>query len=421
MSRPQHGKSHGKSRGARIFPHVVSALLALGASGVAAAAPQVPNAPSVTTIHPVYAASDVPQSDVAHKAFTAAVGRHQMGPVEVIDIPGPPDPRAKGLLATGRTAVEAKRFADAEVALRAAANEAQATGAAGLTSAELSDVFLYLGMALQQADWKDPPAPVTEITPGAAREAYLRAAVLAGDRVLLPRQFPPLAIASWQLAQAEVKKRPRSNLIVRVPETALVSIDGGELRSGLLPALDLVQGEHWVRVEDPGRRRYGAMVVLNEPSREIEVEAQPVLSLPAAPAAAQARREGAAFALLAELKPGRPSMIQLRLLHAANAEQRDSALVPVSDAAALEAAVVHLDEVARRQRFGESTAAVISAPALGEIALAPVDARPIGVNERLSDSPRAWLKTRWPVLTAVGVAVGAALVLGVMVAHDDGH
>jgi hypothetical protein len=406
----------------RIVTPFLSSFLALFVGiPVAVAAPPSPVTPSVTTIHPIFGASDVPQSDVAHKAFTAAVGRHQMGPVEVMDVPGPPDPRAKALLATGRAAVESKRFADAEVALRAAANEAQATGAAGLTTAELADVFLYLGMALQQADWKDPPAPPTEITPGPAREAYLRAAVLAGDRVLLPRQFPPLAIASWQLALAEVKKRPRSNLIVRVPETALVSIDGGELRSGLLPTLDLVQGEHWVRVEDPGRRRYGAMVVLNEPSREIEVDAQPVLSVPVAPAAAQARREGAAFALLAELRPGRPAMIQLRLLHAANAEQRDSALVPVSDASALEAAVVHLDEVARRQRFGESTTAVISAPALGEIALAPVDARPVGVNERLGDSPGAWLKTRWPVLTAVGVAVGAALVLGVMVAHDDGR
>jgi hypothetical protein len=395
-------------------------LIALSA-GAVQAAPPTPVTPAVTTIHPIFAASDVPQSDVAHKAFSTAVARHQMGPVEVMDIPGPPEPRAKGLLATGRTAVEAKRFGDAEVALHAAANEIKATGGAGLDATQLAEVFLYLGMALQQADWKDPPAPVTEITPAAAKEAYLRAAVLDHDRILLPRQFPPLAIASWQLAVVEVKKRTRCNLVVRVPETALVSIDAGPLRSGLLPALELVQGEHWVRVEDPGRRPYGTMVTLDEPAREMDVAAQPVLALPAAPAAAQARRQGAAFALVAELRPGRPATIQLRLLHAADAEQRDATVVPVADASALEAAVVHLDEIARKARFGERTTAVISAPALGEIALAPVDGRPIALQGRMTDSPRDWFKTRWPVLTAVGVAVGAALVLGVMVAHDDGH
>ena len=400
---------------------VVGFSLSLLISIRAWAAPTPPPAPPVTTIHPIFAAADVPQTDVAHKAFSTAVARHQMGPVEVMDIPGPPDPRAKILLATGRAAVEAKRFGEAEVALRAAANEIRATGGAGLTSAELADLFLYLGMALQQADWKDPAAPPVDISPAAAKEAYLRAAVLASDRVLLPRQFPPLAIASWQLALAEVKKRLHGNLLVRVPETALVSVDAGPLHSGLLPATDLVQGDHWVRVEDPGRRPFGTMIDLNEPARELEVEAQPVLVLSDAPAAASARRQGAAFALIAELHPGRPANIQLKLVHATTGKQRDAATVPVSDASALEAAVVHLDEVARKERFGESRAAVISAPALGEIALAPVDARPLGVNQRLSDSPRAWFKTRWPVLTAVGVAVGAALVLGVMVAHDDGH
>lgn len=395
-------------------------FLAVGPLAAAAAGAIQPS-PPVTTVHPIFAASDLPGSDAAHRQFTAAAARHHMGPVEVMDIPGPPAPRAKSLLATGRAAVEGKRFAEAETALLAAANEAAVTGAGGLTTAELADVFLYLGMALQQADWKDPPAPPTEITPPAAKTAYLRAAVLTPERLLLPRQFPPLAIASWNLATGEVKKRSRSNLIVRVPDTALVSIDGGELRSGLLPALELIQGEHWVRVEDPGRKPHGTVITLDEPSREIDVPAQPALVLGDKAAAAQARRQGAAFALVAELRPGGPATVELRLLQAASGERRDATTVALSDPSALEAAVAHLDELARKARFGESQAAVISAPALGQIAVAPVEARPDDVNARLKDSPAAWLKTRWPMLTAVGVAVGAALVLGVMVAHDDGR
>src|SRR5688572_26592439 len=191
----------------------VSCCLSTGA-GLAFAA-EIP--PSVNTVHPIFAAADVPQLDVAHQQFSAAVARRKLGPVEVMDIPGPPAPRAKALLAAGRLAVETKKFPEAETALTAAANEVMVTGGAGLTTAELADVFLYLGMALQKADWKDPPTPYEEITPPEAKQAYLRAAVLAPDRALLPRQFPPLAIASWKLATTAVSKRGKSNLVVRVP------------------------------------------------------------------------------------------------------------------------------------------------------------------------------------------------------------
>jgi hypothetical protein len=382
--------------------------------GVAAA---VEPPPPVTTAHPIFAASDVPQTDTAHQQFTAAVARRQMGPVEVMDIPGPPAPKAKALLAAGRLAVENKKFPEAETALTAAANEVMVTGAAGLTNAELGDLFLYLGMALQKADWKDPPTPYEDITPPAAKEAYLRAAVLAPDRTLLPRQFPPLAIASWKLATAAVTKRSKSNLAVRIPTTALVSVDAAELKSGLIPNLQLLQGEHWVRVEDPGRKPFGTVVNLTEPSKELEVPAQPVLALPDASAAAHAKRQGAAFALVAELRPGRPTMLELRLVDAQSSRRRDGTIVPAGDPTALEAAVLRLEEIARKERFADAPATVVAAPALGELALAPVQPAP-SLSAR--ETPATWVKSRWPVLTAVGVAVGTALVLGVMVAHDDG-
>ncbi|HEY0705158.1 MAG TPA: hypothetical protein VGG33_00070, partial [Polyangia bacterium] len=77
---------------------------------------------------------------------------------------------------------------------------------------------------------------------------------------------------------------------------------------------------------------------------------------------------------------------------------------------------------ARKERFGESKAAVLSAPALGQIAIAPVAPKAtVTTGARLTESPGAWAKERWPLLTAVGVAVGSALVLGVLVAHDDGR
>ena len=83
--------------------------------------------------------------------------------------------------------------------------------------------------------------PVTSIQPEKARQAYLRAAVLAPGRKLLPRQFPPLAIASWALAVAEVEKRQRGGLLVRAPSSALISVDAGPLKAARLvePAMML--------------------------------------------------------------------------------------------------------------------------------------------------------------------------------------
>jgi hypothetical protein len=391
-------------------------------AATASAAPPSPAPPPVRTIHPIFAASDTPLTDVIHKQFSGAVARRNLGPVEVMDIPGPPPPKAKDLLTTGREAVEQKKFPEAEAALKTAITEVTKSGGAGLTTAELGDLFLYYAMALQKADWKDPPTPFTEITPPEAKDAYLQAVTLIPDRSLLPRQFPGLAIASWKLALAESNKRGRANLVVRAPGTALVSIDAGPLKSGMLPALDLRQGQHFIRVEDPGRKLFATTVTLNQPSHEIEVPPQPIATLPDGPPAASAKRQGAAFALVAELRPGSPATVELRLIQALTATRRDSATVPASDASAFEAAVVHLEEIARKERFDQSKAAVLNAPALGQIALAPVEARAtVSTGARLTESPGAWAKERWPLLTAVGVAVGSALVLGVLVAHDDGR
>lgn len=360
----------------------------------------------------------------------SAARRYGLGPVEVMDVPGPPPARAAALLKVGRAAVEQKRFDEAEAVLDEAAAEASARGAAGITTAELADIFLYLGMAAQKADWKDPPQPLTAITPLKARQSYLRAAVLARDRQLLPRQFPPLAIESWRLAVEEINQRPRGSMLVRAATSALISVDGGPLKPGILPAQDLVQGEHWVRVEDPGRQPWTAVIPLTEQSMEVDVPASAALTLDDRMAALHARRQGAAFALVAELKPGRPAAIELRLIESDGATRRDSTTLPFpGDVGALEAAVMRLDEQARRVRLNKPSVTRIPAPALGAISVAPVvrevdDGQYDRVRTRKPDfgtDPKGWAKARWPLLTAVSGAVVTALVLGLLVARDDGR
>jgi len=84
-----------------------------------------------------------------------------------------------------------------------------------------------------------------------------------------------------------------------------------------------------------------------------------------------------------------------------------------------DAAVMRMDEQARRiDHMG-------LAPSLnaGDPGVAPADATPALLSTTparatLNDDPAAWARDHWPLLTAVGVVVGAAVVLGLSVAAD---
>jgi len=395
----------------------VTVLALLAYAPVGRAAPT-----AAPTIHPIFAAvPEVPRADEAQRLFAGAVAQYKLGPVEVLDAPGPPAPRALELFQAGREHWEKKRFAEAQAALDGAVAEVVSSGAAGLDTAQLTDLFLYQGMAAQKADWKDVPKPLTEITPALAKQAYLRAATLNPDRLMPPRQFPPLALESWRLATAEISRQPRGSILVHAPASALVAVDGGPLRAGTLPAADLHYGDHFIRVEDPGRRPWTTVVPLGMALLEIDVPEMQALTVADGEAAAHALRQGAAFALLAELWPGRPARLELRLIDARTGQRRDATVLPFpGEPDAIVAAVMRFDELGRKARFGEENSVPAEPRGIGDFAVAPVPAATVSDKPRFADDPGGWARARWPLLSAIGVAVAATIVLGVMVAHNDG-
>ena len=278
-------------------------------------------------------------------------------------------------------------------------------------------MFLYQAMAAQKADWKDPPGPVTAITPDKARQAYLRAAVLASRRKLLPRQFPPLAIASWALAVAEVEKRPRGGLLVRGPvqrahlrrrRTAEAGAEAGG-QPDLRRSLGAGGGS---RAAVPGRPRSAG-----EPSMEVTAPETAAAGAGRRPGRRRhARRQGAAYALVAEPRAGPAGHGRAAPGGGADdgGNRRDAATVPLADVGALETAVMRLEEAARRARLTDPAGRRDSPPALGDLRLEPVPPRPptpgwARVSPRIR---RAWARQRWPLLTAVGVAVGTTVRAG---------
>jgi hypothetical protein len=374
--------------------------------------------PPAQTLYPIYA--HMPgsmQNDEAQRLFSEVARRYHLGPVEVMDIPAPPEPRAPALLAAARPLLEKVSFTEAETGLDQAVAEVIAGGAVGLSTAQLSDLFLYQAIAAQRATWKKLAGPVTQIENAKAREAYQRAAVLQPDRELEPSRFPPLAIASFRLMAAEVAQRPRGALLVKASPSAEIAIDGGPTQLSPAKGQGLAYGEHFVRVEDVGHRPWATVVLLTESTLTVDAPATAPLTLDDAAAAAHARRMAARFALVATLKTGPAPELELALVDAASGARRDASVIPFpGQGGALDAAVMRLDEEARKSELA-SGGAVAPLPD-SDLRIGAVPAAPAPPGPRLMDDPGTWARGHWPLLTAIGVAVGSALVLGIAVATD---
>jgi hypothetical protein len=374
-------------------------------------------------VHPIYVhLPDAPEDDAFRRAFTAAAERYKLRPVEVVDVPAPPAPRAPDLLKIGAINVQKVAFADALRDLDAAAAEVAATGGAGLSTDQLFDLYLYRAMATARADWNaQPTAPATEARTRAYTD-YLRAATIAPARTLNPRELPPQVIADFARAAEEVRQRPRGTLAVRGSADAQIALDGGPLMpvAGGVTFRDLPYGEHLLHVEEIGLAPWGTAVSFEGPSVDFEIPPRTPVALDDAVAGAHARRMGARFALVAEPKGGPGSPAVLRLVDAAGTVRDAATLSAGREPGLIDAAVMRLDEQARRiaQVPAEDTAAPPTPTAVSPELAPPVLLTPPATKARFQDDPAAWARDHWPLLTAAGALVLSAIVLGAAVASD---
>jgi hypothetical protein len=396
---------------------IAFAILALASTRAARADAPLP------LVHPLYVhLPDAPDEDALRRAFTAAVSRYKLGPVEVVDVPAPAPPRAPDLLKTAVINTQKIAFGEALHDLDAAAAEAAATGGAGLSTDELSDLYLNRAIATARADWNaTAAAPPTEARTRAYAD-YLRAATLTPGRTLNAREIPPQAVADFARAVAEVRGRPRGTLTVTGSADAQVALDGGAALpvAGGLVFRDVVNGEHLIHVDELGHVGWGAVVTFNQPTLDVAIPSRPLLGLDGATAAAHARRMGARFALVLEPKGGPTAPVGVRLIDTSG-QERDAVLVtPANEAGMIDSAVMRLDEGARRIAQADAQAGTPPpAPAGDASQLAP----PVLVGQptpkaTFKDDPAAWARDHWPLLTAVGVVLLSSIVLAAAVSAD---
>jgi hypothetical protein len=394
------------------------ALLALAATLPArrAAAGDIP------LVHPIYAKlPELAEDDFTRRAFTAAASRYKLFPLEVIDVPAAPAPKAPALLKAAAAKTLKLAFDEALPDLDAAIAELDASGGAGLSTSDLADVFFYRAWCVARADWKSPAGTeAASITPARtqAYADYTRAAALAPARTVNPREVPPQVVADFARAVAEARQQARATLVVSGDADAEVSLDGAPPSkvAGGVTFRDVVAGDHFLSVDELGRVHWGQRLAVAAPSVEETIPSRDALTLDDRIAADHARRMGALFALVAERKPGPGAHVELRLVDLAG-KQRDAALVSTSgdEHGALDAAVMRLDEDARRIQQEQLASGapppvpVVAPPETPPPVLAPAPP----ARATFHQDPLAWARDRWPLMAAIGVVVASALVLGI--------
>ena len=181
-----------------------------------------------------------PIDDVARRAGAAVIDRSPTT-AEV--------PATAGILRRGIEAYDALRLEDAWATLDEARAAADRTGAAGLSQAQLADLFLYRGLVkIQQGElnayWDELVTSVT-IDP---------------VRVLDPARFPPKVAAELARVHQALADRKRATLAVDAPPGCTALVDGAAA-SAVGSAQPLV-GSHWVYVTCADRAPWGTRVEL---------------------------------------------------------------------------------------------------------------------------------------------------------------
>jgi len=350
-------------------PSLRPLFVALAVSPFIVAAPSAALAAPAADVVVVWApgAKVSPIEDAARRAGAAVIDRSPAANAV---------PATASVLRRGIEAYDALRLEDAWATLDEARALADRTGAAGLSQAQLADLFLYRGLVkIQQGDmtayWDELVTSVT-IDP---------------VRVLDPARFPPRVPSELARVHQALVDRKRATLAIDAPPGCTTLIDGAAA-SAVASAQPLV-GSHWVYVTCADRAPWGTRVEVT--GDQLVVARNTVLAPPTDDdVLIQARTVGARAFVAVEIRSG---VGTARLLGVDGRERDRRSVAITGDLTPLASAVLALLTPVAKPHWYESRwawagGAVLAAAAI----LIPVTAAVTGKT-----TPSTW--TARPVYT----------------------
>ncbi|HEY0189676.1 MAG TPA: hypothetical protein VGC42_01045 [Kofleriaceae bacterium] len=279
-------------------------------------------------------------------------------------------PATAATLRRGIEAYDALRFEDAWTTLDEARELADRTGAAGLSQAQLADLFLYRGLVkIQLGDTN------------AYWDELITAVTIDPVRVLDPARFPPRAQTELDRVHQALADRRHATLAVDAPPACTTLIDGAAA-SAVGSAQPLV-GSHWVHVTCADRAPWGTRVELS--GDQLVVARNTVLAPPTDDdILIQARTAGAKAFVAVEIRSG----VGTARLVGADGRERDRRSVAITgDLTTLAAAVSELLAPTDRPHWYESRWAWVAGAALVVAAIAI----PVTAAVANSNGPSTWV------------------------------
>ena len=345
--------------GAPVSPLVVPAPR--GRSSVARRARARADEP-LPLVHPIYVhLPDAPEEDAAAPRVHARRRRAtSCAPSRSSTSRRRPRRARPSCVKAGVVKTQKIAFGEALHDLDAAAAEVATTGGAGLSTDELSDLYLYRAIATARADWNATARRAADRRRARAPTTTTCAPpTLAPARTLNPREMPPQAVADFARAVAEVRQRPRGTLTVaRLRRRAGVA---GRRRADAGRRRRHASRPRLRRAPDPRRGArahagWGAVVAFNR--------ADPGRRHPRARGAGARRRDrrGARAPDGRAVRAGRRAegraaarRSALRLVDATGQDATPCWCRPATRRGLIDAAVMRLDEAARRHRAGRGS------------------------------------------------------------------
>ena len=173
-------------------------------------------------------------------------------------------------------------------ALEQARSEVVRSGGAGLSRAQLSDLFLYRGLIKAQQD-----------DTAAAWEELVVANTIDPTRELDPGRFAPKVRGEFERAKQTVLTKSRAKLTLQLPDGCTANVDGAPIAG----PVQLVVGPHWINTTCADRQPYGYRIEL---TTDVTVPVDPARFVPPSDAdlLVQARTAGSRAFVSVEVRSG---------------------------------------------------------------------------------------------------------------------